>query len=215
MYKHPLENRAKMNPQDALDMLIEGNQRFLDSKAEGRDFKSLIDITKNEQQPFVSILSCSDSRVPVEHVFDQAIGDVFSIRLAGNIATGEGIGSLEYGSKYTGAKLIVVLGHVGCGAIKAACDDFSDGHISEIVNLIKPSLRHETTVEKTEDRCSKNADFVQKVCEQNVHHQIDTLLRRSDILNEMVQAKKIAIVGAVYDTASGQVNFLEDTFVGF
>lgn len=214
MYKHPLENRKKMKPQDALDMMVEGNQRFIDDKADKRDFQSLIEITKNEQQPFVSVLSCSDSRVPVELVFDQAIGDLFSIRLAGNIATDKGIGSLEYGSKYTGVKLIVVLGHVGCGAVKAACDDFKDGHIGEIVNLIKPCIRHECTVENEEDRSSKNADFVQKVCEHNVQHQIDVILRQSDILDAMVKDKKIAVVGAVYDTASGKVDFLKDTFVG-
>lgn len=212
MFTHPLENRSKMKPQDALDMVMAGNQRFLDGKAERRDYPDLIKITKNEQQPFVSVLSCSDSRVPVELVFDQAIGDLFSIRLAGNIATDKGIGSLEYGSKYTGVKLIVVLGHEGCGAVKAACDDFKDGHIGEIVNLIKPCIRHECTVE--EDRSSKNADFVQKVCEHNVQHQIDVILRQSDILDSMVKEKKVAIVGAVYDTASGKVNFLEDTFVG-
>jgi carbonic anhydrase len=160
------------------------------------------------------VLSCSDSRAPVELLFDQALGDVFSVRLAGNIASDKGIGSLEFGSKYLGAKLIVVMGHTSCGAVKAACDDFKDGHIGEIINMIKPSIRHEKTVADTAERCSSNPDFVQKVCELNVKYQIESILRCSDILDDMTQAKEIGIVGAVYDIANGKVRFMQDAFVG-
>jgi len=143
MYKHPLLDRDKMTPAEALDILIEGNHRFINNYSVEKDFQSLLRITRDKQHPFASFLSCSDSRAPVELVFDQALGDVFSVRLAGNIASDKAVGSLEFSSKYLGSKLVVVMGHSSCGAVKAACDDFKDGHIGEIINLIKPSIRHE------------------------------------------------------------------------
>jgi len=213
MYKHPLLDRDKMTPQEALDILIEGNHRFLNEKGDKKDFQALIHITKDKQHPFASFLSCSDSRAPVELVFDQALGDVFSVRLAGNIASDKAIGSLEFSSKYLGSKLIVVMGHTACGAVKAACDNFMDGHIGEIINLIKPAIRYEKTVTNQEERCSKNPDFVEKINRLSVQHQIDTIIRCSDIVDDMIAAKQIAIIGAVYDIATGKVNFLEDTYV--
>ena len=213
MYKHPLIDRDKMSPREALDILIEGNQRFLNNYQSDKDFQSLVQITKDKQHPFASILSCSDSRAPTELLFDQALGDIFSVRLAGNIASDKAIGSLEFSSKYLGSKLIVVMGHSSCGAVKAACDDFKDGHIGEIINLIKPSIRHEKTVPLAE-RNSKNPLFVEKINELNVRHQIDTIIRQSDIVDEMIEHKKIAIVGAVYDLTSGRVIILDDTYVG-
>jgi carbonic anhydrase len=203
-----------MSPKEALDILIEGNIRFTSNYSEDKDFQSLLNITKDKQHPFASFLSCSDSRAPVELLFDQALGDIFSVRLAGNIASDKAIGSLEFGSKYLGSKLIVVMGHTSCGAVKAACDDFKDGHIGEIINFIKPSIRHEKTVVNQDDRNSKNPDFVQKINVLNVKHQIDTIIRQSDIVNDMIEARQIAIVGSIYDLATGKVNFLEDTYVG-
>lgn len=214
MYKHPLIDRDKMSPREALDILIEGNQRFLNNYQSDKDFQSLVQITKEKQHPFASILSCSDSRAPTELLFDQALGDVFSVRLAGNIASDKAIGSLEFSTKYLGSKLIVVMGHTNCGAVKAACDDFKDGHIGEIINLIKPSIRHEKTVMNKEERNSKNPDFVAKINVLNVKHQIDTIIRLSDIVDDMLDSHQIGIVGAVYDLATGKVNFLEDTYVG-
>lgn len=212
MYKHPLLDRDKMTPQEALDILIEGNQRFLTDREEDKDFQAMIHITKDKQHPFASFLSCSDSRAPVELVFDQALGDIFSVRLAGNIASDKAIGSLEFASKYLGSKLIVVMGHTACGAVKAACDDFKDGHIGEIINLIKPAIRHEKTVNAGE-RNSSNPDFVEKINRLSVQHQIDTIIRASDIVEDMIQAKRIAIIGAIYDIATGKVRFLEETHV--
>ncbi len=214
MYKHPLLDRDKMTAREALDILIEGNHRFITDREQDKDFKSLIQITKDKQHPFSSFLSCSDSRAPVELLFDQALGDVFSVRLAGNIASDKAIGSLEFGSKYLGSKLIVVMGHSSCGAVKAACDDFKDGHIGEIINLIKPSIRHEKTITDPAQRNSKNSDFVEKICALNVKYQIDTIIRCSDIIDDMLQSKQIGIVGAVYDISTGKVDFLEDTFIG-
>jgi carbonic anhydrase len=203
-----------MSPREAMEILIEGNQRFLNNYQSDRDFQSLVQIVKDKQHPFAAILSCSDSRAPTELLFDQALGDIFSVRLAGSIASDKAIGSLEFSTKYLGSKLIVVMGHTGCGAVKAACDDFKDGHIGEIINFIKPSIRYEKTVTKKEDRCSKNPDFVEKINILNVRHQIDTIIRQSDIVDDMLENKQIAIVGAVYDLAIGKVNFLEDTYVG-
>lgn len=214
MYKHPLLNRDLMTPREALDILVEGNARFMNNYSDDKDFQSLLNITKDKQHPFASFLSCSDSRAPVELLFDQALGDIFSVRLAGNIASDKAIGSLEFSSKYLGSKLIVVMGHSSCGAVKAACDDFKDGHIGEIINFIKPSIRHEKTVLNKDDRTSKNPDFVEKINVLNVKHQIDTIIRQSDIVNDMIEARQIAIIGSVYDLSTGKVQFLEDTYVG-
>ncbi len=210
MYKHPDINRDKMNPQQALDILIEGNCRFANNLIGAKDMQSLVESTKNKQHPFASFLSCSDSRAPVELLFDQALGDIFSVRLAGNIASDKCIGSLEFSSKYLGSKLIVVMGHSSCGAVKAACDDFKDGHIGEIVNMIKPAIRHEKTV--LVDRNSKNDAFVAKICEHNVSYQIDQIIRTSDIIQDMVSDKQIGVVGGVYDLTTGKVEFLPETF---
>jgi carbonic anhydrase len=206
MYKHPLLDRDKMTPQEALDVLIDGNHRFANNLTANKDLHNLVMMTKDRQHPFVSMLSCSDSRAPVEMVFDQALGDVFSVRLAGNIASDKAIGSLEFGCKYLGSKLIVVLGHTDCGAVKAACDDFKDGHIGEITNLIKPAVRMEKAV--AANRNSTNADFVQKVCALSVQVQMDEIMHTSDILQDMVDNKKIAIVGGIYDLATGEVRFM-------
>ncbi len=210
MYKHPQVNRDEMSPQLALDILIEGNYRFANNLTGNKDMQSLIETTKNKQHPFASFLSCSDSRAPVELLFDQALGDIFSVRLAGNIASDKCIGSLEFSSKYLGSKLIVVMGHSSCGAVKAACDDFKDGHIGEIINMIKPAIRHEKTV--LSDRNSNNEAFVAKICEHNVRYQIDQIIRTSDIVQDMLTAKQIGVVGGVYDLNTGVVNFLPNTF---
>jgi carbonic anhydrase len=211
MYKHPLLDRDKMSPQEALDILIEGNHRFANNLTANKDLLNLVELTKNKQHPFASFLSCSDSRAPVELLFDQALGDIFSVRLAGNIASDKCIGSLEFSTKYLGSKLIVVMGHSSCGAVKAACDDFKDGHIGEIINMIKPAIRHEKTV--LDDRTSKNEAFVEKICELNVRYQIDQIIRTSDIVQDMLTAKQIGVVGGVYDLNLGTVRFLPDTFM--
>ncbi len=213
MYTHPLLNRDKMSAKEALDILIEGNHRFVNNYQSDKDFQSLVKIVKDKQHPFAAVLSCSDSRAPTEMLFDQALGDIFSVRLAGNIASDKAIGSLEFSAKYLGSKLIVVMGHTGCGAVKAACDDFKDGHIGEIINLIKPSIRHEKTVINPEERCSKNANFVEKINELNVRYQIETIVRLSDIVDEMLEKHELGIIGGIYDLSTGKVRFLEDTFI--
>ena len=209
MYKHPILNRDKMTPQEAFDILLAGNERFLNNETEKRDLKSLLEITIEKQHPFSSFLSCSDSRAPVELIFDQALGDVFSVRLAGNISSDKAIGSLEYSTNHLGSKLIVVMGHTGCGAVKAACDDFKEGHIGEIVNMIRPCLRHEK--DELIDRSSNNKVFLDKVVRLNVKYQIDTIIRCSDIIEEQISTKKIGLVGGVFNFHTGKVDFLEET----
>ena len=211
MYKHSLLNREKMTPQEALDILIEGNHRFTNNLSVSKDLLNLVMLTKDRQHPFTSVLSCSDSRAPVEMLFDQALGDVFSVRLAGNIASDKVIGSLEFSSKYLGSKLIVVLGHSDCGAVKAACDNFREGHIGEIINLIRPAVRMEKTT--VENRSSTNEVFLDKVCALNVRVQINEIIHSSDIIQDMLAAKQIGMVGGVYNLATGEVSFLPDTLM--
>lgn len=213
MYKHPILNRENMTPQEALDILVEGNNRFMNNYVANKDMQTLVQIVRDKQHPFASFLSCSDSRAPVELLFDQALGDIFSVRLAGGIASDKAIGSLEFSSKYLDSKLIVVMGHSSCGAVKAACDDFKDGHIGEIINMIKPAIRHEKTITNPEDRTSKNPEFVEKINELNVRYQIDTIVRLSDIVDEMLEKHQLGIIGGMYDLNTGKVTFLEDTFV--
>lgn len=200
-----------MSPQQALDVLIEGNHRFTNNLTASKDLLNLVSITKDRQYPFCSFLSCSDSRAPVEMLFDQALGDVFSVRLAGNIASDKAIGSLEFSSKYLGSKLIVVLGHTNCGAVKAACDNFREGHIGEIINLIRPAVQMEKTI--TERRDSTNACFVDEVCALNVRVQINEIVHSSGIIQDMLAAKQIGIAGAIYNLSTGAVQFLPDTFM--
>ncbi|CAN1533591.1 CynT Carbonic anhydrase [Methylophilaceae bacterium] len=211
MYQHPLLNRDKMTPQEAMDILIEGNHRFTNNLSADKNMLGLVHMTKDRQHPFASVLSCSDSRAPVEILFDQALGDIFSVRLAGNIASDKCIGSLEFSSKYLGSKLLVVLGHTDCGAVKAACDDFREGHIGEIINLIRPAVRMEKTTASQRD--SGNAGFVDKVCALNVQVQINEIVHSSDIIQDMLSAKQIGMVGGIYNLASGEVRFLPETLM--
>ena len=211
MYRHPLANREKMTPKEALDLLVEGNHRFVNNLVELRNHRDLADITKDEQRPFVGVLSCSDSRAPTELIFDQALGDVFSVRLAGNIASNKAIGSLEFACKHLGSKLVVVLGHTACGAVKAACDNFEEGHIGEITSLIKPAVSLEQTV--TQHRNSQNIDFLAKVCKLNVDMQIKRILSESKILSELLEQKKIGLVGGLYDLDTAQVSFIADDVI--
>lgn len=200
-----------MTPREALDILIEGNGRFLSNETEQKDLRKLVDLTQNAQHPFAAILSCSDSRAPTEFIFDQALGDIFSVRLAGNIASKKAIGSLEFACKYLGSKLVVVLGHSGCGAVKAACDDYQGGHIGEIIRLITPAVDREMT--EVGSRNSANQEFLAKVCELNVDVQIQQILLRSTILQEMLAKKEIGIVGGVYDLTTAKVKFIENDLI--
>ncbi|NCW64065.1 MAG: carbonic anhydrase [Betaproteobacteria bacterium] len=205
MYMHPEIDRDQMTPQQAIEILQQGNERFVNNVKRQHDMLSVRDELKDKQHPFASILSCSDSRTTVELIFDQNLGDIFSVRLAGNVASTLAIGSLEFSTEYLGSKLVVVMGHSNCGAVKAACDHFKGGNIGEIINMIDPAVSLETTV--SSDRNSSNTSFVDKVCWHNVHEQINNIKQHSKIINQMVIDNQIALVGAVYDLASGSVLF--------
>ena len=201
MHKHPKINRDKITPREALDLLIEGNQRFIDNAKSQYNMESIREELKDKQQPIASILGCSDSRTSAELIFDQNLGDLFSVRLAGNIASKEAIGSLEFSCTQLGSKVIVVMGHSNCGAIKAACDEYSGGNIGEIIKLIEPAVNLEKTI--TEQRDSGNELYVEKVCFLNVQKQIERILQLSPVIDQMVKDKKIGIIGGVYNLSSG------------
>ena len=205
MYRHPEIDRDKLTPRQALDILIEGNQRFKNNVLRERDMLRVRDEIVDKQHPFASVLSCSDSRTTVELIFDQNLGDIFSVRLAGNIASNKAIGSIEFSCKYLGSKLVIVMGHSNCGAIKAACDHYKGGNIGEIIELIDPAVLLEKTI--TDKRDSSNDAFVERVCFHNVEVQMERILKRSPLLTDMIEKKEIGLVGAVYNLASGEVEF--------
>ena len=199
-------DRTNLSPKDALDLLVQGNQRFIKNEQQDKNLSEIREALKNNQQPFAAILGCSDSRVAPELIFDQTLGDLFSVRLAGNVACRKAIGSLEYSCKYLGSKIILVMGHSNCGAVKAACDNFEEGNITEIIKLLQPAVSEETTTPDP-DRNAKNSEFVSNVCFLNVKKQIQNIINQSDILRDLLDKKQIGIIGAVYNFASGQVEF--------
>jgi carbonic anhydrase len=192
MYRHPDIDRDQLTPRQALDILTEGNQRFKNNVLREHDMLRVRDQSVDKQHPFASVLSCSDSRTTVELIFDQNLGDIFSVRLAGNIASNKAIGSLELSCKYLGSKLVIVMGHSNCGAIKAACDHYKGGNIGEIIELIDPAVSLEKTI--TDHRNSANDLFVGKVCFHNVEIQMERILKRSSLLTEMIEKKEIILI---------------------
>ncbi len=201
--------QAAMSKADAVQMLKDGNKRFVAKDFINRDFTEQIEATSTGQAPFAAVLSCIDSRVPAEIVFDQGIGDIFSARVAGNVTGTNVLGSLEYAVKYAGSKAIVVLGHTACGAVKGACDNLQDGNLTGLLGEILPAVEATKTADG-EERNSGNIDFVNNVVSNNVTMTIDTMLERSEIIKELYDGGNgtIEVVGAIYDVKSGEVTFL-------
>jgi carbonic anhydrase len=199
-------SRAAMTPQKAQQMLVDGNTRFVQDKLLARDYKQQIEVTGNGQYPFAAIVGCIDSRVPNELIFDQGIGDIFSTRVAGNFVNDDILGSLEFACALSGAKLIVVVGHSECGAIKGACDDVVFGNLTRALANIKPAVAAVPGYES--DRTSKNPAFVQAVAEKNVELTLAKIRERSPILKAMADKGDIALAGAMYDVHSGNVAFM-------
>ena len=206
-HTHTSESQAALDTQDALQLLKEGNQRFLSDAPLNRDFKAQIAKTSTGQYPFASIVSCIDSRIPTEIVFDQGVGDIFNARIAGNFINDDILGSLEFACKLAGSKLIVIMGHTSCGAVKGACDHAELGKLTGMLKKITPALDKVATPEGT-DRSSKNLDFVNQVAVQNVHLSMEKLKQDSQVLNEMIEAGTVKLVGAMYDVKSGKVDFI-------
>jgi|TARA_B110000967_G_scaffold195910_1_gene225922 carbonic anhydrase len=207
MHKHPDINSDSITPKKALQILVEGNERFINNVKRQHDMLNIRDEIKDKQHPFASVLGCSDSRTAVELIFDQNLGDIFSVRLAGNIASRKAIGSIEFSTEFLGSKIIIIMGHTNCGAIKAACDHYHGGNIGEIIRLIEPAVDAEKTILSEKDRNSNNEDFVEKVCFHNVEIQMERTLRYSSIIKNKLKAKKVGLVGAVYNLATGIVEF--------
>jgi carbonic anhydrase len=170
-----------------------------------------VNATRDGQWPFAVILSCIDSRSSAELIFDQGLGDIFSIRIAGNVINDDILGSMEFACKVAGSKFIVVLGHKKCGAIKGACDQVEMGHLSTVLAKIQPAIQEEKITK--ENRHSENEHFVENVARINVLRSVQAILNRSAILKEMIELGKIGICGAMYDVANGNVEFYEDTMV--
>ncbi len=196
------------SPVDALNILKEGNKRFVAAKAADRVLLDQVKDTTGGQWPHSVVLSCIDSRVPAEIVFDQGIGDIFSARVAGNIVNEDVLGSIEYGCKVAGSKLVVVLGHTLCGAVKGACDDVQLGNITALLSKIRPAVEATNLPEEESERTSANKDFVNDVVQKNVHMTIEKMRRDSPLLKEMEDAGDIKIVGGVYDISNGEVIFM-------
>ncbi|KTD16653.1 bifunctional SulP family inorganic anion transporter/carbonic anhydrase [Legionella jordanis] len=202
---------ATLAPYQVLSLLKEGNQRFLEDTRIHRSSQIDIKYTSETQHPIAVVLGCIDSRVPVETIFDMSFGDLFCVRIAGNVVNEDILASIEYACNVVGAKLIVVLGHTRCGAIQAACDGVEKGHITQLLEKIQPAILAETKTET--NRNSKNSDFVKNVTELNVVNTLIQIYRGSEILRQMIDHDSIGIVGAVYDVTSGKVNFDDYTSV--
>ncbi len=204
------EMQDEITPSTALELLKKGNERFVNNLKVNRNLLQQANETSDGQHPFAVILSCIDSRTSAELIFDQGLGDVFSVRIAGNILNEDILGSMEFGCKVAGAKIIVVMGHTKCGAVKGACDHVEMGNLTSLLTKIRPAVDDETTTK--ENRTSGNAEFVEKVAVINVKRTVKAIIQRSPILKEMVEKGEIAILGGTHDIATGHVSFYEDTF---
>jgi carbonic anhydrase len=205
------ELQASITPSMALDLLKEGNKRFVNNLKVNRNLLQQVNETSEGQHPFAIILSCIDSRTSVELIFDQGLGDVLSVRIAGNVINEDILGSMEFGCKILGAKIIVVLGHSSCGAIKGACDHLEMGNLTALLSKILPAVYAETSVTKSRD--SSNEEFVEKVAAINVRKTVHAIIERSPILNDMILKGAIEIIGGNHDIASGEVCFYDDTLI--
>lgn len=203
------ELQAAITPTMALELLEEGNKRFVNNLKANRNLLQQANETSDGQHPFAVILSCIDSRTSAELIFDQGLGDIFSVRIAGNIINEDILGSMEFACKVAGSKIIVVLGHTKCGAVKGACDHVEMGNLTALLTKIRPAVEDET--ETKENRNSKNADFVENVAVINVKRTVKAIMERSTILKEMISNGEIGIIGGVHDITTGQVNYFSET----
>lgn len=208
MRTHTEESQSLLTPEHALEILKEGNGRFQANLKANRNLLQQVNETRAGQWPFAVVLSCIDSRTSVELVFDQGLGDVFSVRIAGNFVNDDILGSMEFACRVAGSKLIVVLGHSQCGAIKGACDDVKLGHLTSLLAKLKPAVTSAATSHPA-PHDSANADFVQAVASINVERTVTDIRARSSVLREMLERHEIGIVGGMYDVESGVVDFAE------
>ncbi|MDO9275433.1 MAG: carbonic anhydrase family protein [Lutibacter sp.] len=207
MRVHTHETQSSLTPKTALQILKEGNNRFVNNLKANRNLLEQAGYTAEGQFPFAVILSCIDSRTSAELIFDQGLGDIFSIRIAGNIINEDILGSMEFACKVAGSKIIVVLGHTKCGAVKGACDHIEMGNLTALLSKIQPAVFDEKT--ETENRNSSNENFVEKVANINVKRTVQGIMERSPILKEMIEKGEIGIVGGSHNITNGEVTFFE------
>jgi carbonic anhydrase len=205
------EIQQKITPAEALTILKEGNRRFVQNLKLNRNLLEQVNNTSDGQWPFAVILSCIDSRTSAELIFDQGLGDIFSVRIAGNVVNEDILGSMEFACKVAGSKFIVVLGHNKCGAVKGACDHVKMGNLTTLLSKIEPAINEETTTK--DNRTSSNSDFVENVAHLNVTRNVHEIMNRSEILREMIENGQIGVIGAMYDVTSGEVEFYDDTLI--
>lgn len=203
MKKHSKEYLQTLTPYQGYELLLEGNKRFINNLKTDHDHLELINQTREGQYPFAVILSCMDSRTSVELIFDQGLGDLFSIRVAGNIVNNDILASIEYAIKYVGSKVLMVLGHTECGAIKSARQGITDGHLTDLLKRIQPSISK--ALLRDNDYL-----FEDKVAYANVENSLEEILTRSDIVKDMFEKGKIGIVGGVYNIENGEVDFFKN-----
>jgi carbonic anhydrase len=207
MRTHTKDTQNDLTPELALDILKEGNERFVNNIKAHRNLLEQVNETSSGQFPFAAVLSCIDSRTSAELIFDQGLGDIFSIRIAGNILNDDILGSMEFACKLAGSKLIVVLGHTKCSAIEGACNNVVLGHVTTLFDKIKPAIADETKT--IENRTAKNSTFLRNVTVNNVFLTVQKVREESSILLELEQKGQIKIVGGLYDVDTGQVVFYE------
>jgi carbonic anhydrase len=207
MRSHTKETQKDLTPEHALEILKEGNKRFVNNIKAHRNLLQQVNETSSGQFPFAAILSCIDSRTSAELIFDQGLGDILSIRIAGNILNEDILGSMEFSCKIAGSKLIVVLGHTSCGAIEGACNNIVLGHITTLLNKIKPAIDLETQTK--EKRNGQNKLFMQNVTKNNVFITVKKITEQSSILKDMERSGEIKIIGGLHDIETGKVTFYE------
>lgn len=208
MWTHTKESQQKMTPREALGYLKEGNLRFVNNLQTDRNLLKQVNLTSEGQFPFATILSCIDSRTSAELIFDQGLGDIFSIRIAGNVLNTDILGSMEYACGLAKSKIIVVLGHTNCGAVISACNNLEIGHLTSLLNKIKPAVESESTV--TDNRTGSNPDFVSKVSTANVKHTIRQIRAQSPIIKDLEEKGDIIITGGLYSVETGVVTFFDN-----
>ncbi|RNI30458.1 carbonic anhydrase family protein [Rufibacter latericius] len=207
MHTQSKESQQLLTPDTAFQILKDGNARFMSNLKANRNLLQQVNETKEGQYPFATILSCMDSRTSAELIFDLGLGDIFSIRIAGNVLNEDILGSMEYGTQVVGSKIILVLGHTRCGAIIGACDHVEMGFLTGLLEKIKPAIALET--DTLEDRTSNNPAFLAKVTEINVHLALEKIRTESPIIARLEEEGKIKVLGGIYDVESGSVSFFE------
>jgi len=211
MRTHNKESQSTMTPSMAMEILKDGNKRFVSNLKFNRNLLQQVNETRNGQWPFATVLSCIDSRTSAELIFDQGLGDIFSVRIAGTIINEDVLGSMEFACKIAGSKFIVVLGHTKCGAVKGACDRVEMGNLTALLAKLQPAINEETTTKG--DRNSKNSVFVENVSSINVRRTVNEVMQRSSILNEMIENGEIGICGAMYNVETGVADFYKDAMI--